>query len=114
MTPWCAIWNSIMTTLTFRSLGLVSLKLWLIFGFLSLSQSWNTELISEIFDDPATQIITQTQTVPSDQTHICQMETGPKKVSTPPKKPSNFLALLCRFNSFNMAPEAYPNKPCLS
>jgi hypothetical protein len=68
-TPWCPIWDSIHDHLrmpvTVTPLPAKAYDLWV-----PHTHEWNTPLVSNIFDDKATQAIIATQTIPSDQPDI--------------------------------------------
>jgi hypothetical protein len=68
-TPWCSIWDSIHDHLrlpvTVTPLPAKAYDLWV-----PNTHDWNIPLLSNIFYDAATQTITATQSIPSDQQDI--------------------------------------------
>lgn len=80
-TPWCEIWESIYDHIklptTVQRLPQSVADLWN-----PQTRSWNNDLISQIFDDQATQCIIQTPIVPSDSSDIIRWKPARKGVCT--------------------------------
>lgn len=80
-TPWCEIWNNIHdhlklpTSITPLPQTIQDLKS-------NNTQSWNYDLISQIFSNEATQVICSTQIVPSDQVDIIRWKQSKKGICT--------------------------------
>lgn len=80
-TPWCTLWNSIHSHMnlpvTRTSLPQSVADLWV-----PQTQSWNIDVISEIFDNQATLTIAQTPTVPSDRSDTVRWRPAKNGVCT--------------------------------